>query len=152
MRPRVRQGVCASVLPGAVFLPSTLLEEVVTSCVTLNKLSATVHTPRVCGVRYLFNPWMLLRSVRLCRAIAAAHAAEPAMKALGSWQRKAILMHCVEQFKARKDELAMALCIEAGKPIKVAACPHSTKSSAYPDVSCLYPAPMLHFVEQCKAE
>ena len=41
------------------------------------------------------------------------------MKALGSWQRKAILMHCVEQFKARKDELAMSLCIEAGKPIKV---------------------------------
>ena len=57
--------------------------------------------------------------VWLCRAIAAAHAAEPAMKALGSWQRKAILMHCVEQFKARKDELAMSLCIEAGKPIKV---------------------------------
>ena len=47
------------------------------------------------------------------------------MKALGSWQRKAILMHCVEQFKARKDELAMSLCIEAGKPIKVAARPHS---------------------------
>lgn len=46
------------------------------------------------------------------------------MKALGSWQRKAILMHCVEQFKARKDELAMSLCIEAGKPIKVAASPH----------------------------
>ena len=45
------------------------------------------------------------------------------MKALGSWQRKAILMHCVEQFKARKDELAMSLCIEAGKPIKVAALP-----------------------------
>ncbi len=40
------------------------------------------------------------------------------MKALGSWQRKAILEHCVEQFKKRKDELAMALCIEAGKPIK----------------------------------
>ena len=63
------------------------------------------------------NVWI----VRLCRAIAAAHAAEPAMKALGSWQRKAILEHCVEQFKARKDELAMSLCIEAGKPIKVAA-------------------------------
>ncbi|KAK9840915.1 hypothetical protein WJX81_000140 [Elliptochloris bilobata] len=52
------------------------------------------------------------------RAIAAAHAAEPAMKALGSWQRKQILLFCVEQFKERKDELAMALCIEAGKPIK----------------------------------
>ena len=45
------------------------------------------------------------------------------MKALGSWQRKAILMHCVEQFKARKDELAMSLCIEAGKPIKVTPAP-----------------------------
>ena len=40
------------------------------------------------------------------------------MKALGSWQRKEILMHCVKQFTERKDELAMALCVEAGKPIK----------------------------------
>jgi len=54
----------------------------------------------------------------LRRAIAAAEAAAPAMKALGSWQRKAILMHCVERFTERKDELAMALCVEAGKPIK----------------------------------
>ena len=52
------------------------------------------------------------------RAIAAAEAAAPAMKALGSWQRKEILMHCVERFTERKDELAMALCVEAGKPIK----------------------------------
>lgn len=50
--------------------------------------------------------------------IAAAQAAEDAMAALPAYTRQEILMHCVERFKARKEELAMALCIEAGKPIK----------------------------------
>jgi len=53
-----------------------------------------------------------------CRAIAAAEAAAPAMAALGSYQRKEVLEHCVREFKARFEELAMSLCIEAGKPIK----------------------------------
>lgn len=50
--------------------------------------------------------------------IAAAVAAEDAMAALPSHTRQSILMHCVERFKERHEELAMALCIEAGKPIK----------------------------------
>lgn len=52
------------------------------------------------------------------RAIGAAVKATPAMAALSSWQKKEILDFCVAQFKERFEELAMSLCIEAGKPIK----------------------------------
>jgi acyl-CoA reductase-like NAD-dependent aldehyde dehydrogenase len=51
------------------------------------------------------------------RGIAAAAAAVPAMRAMRGYERKAVLRHCVDQFHARFDELAHALCIEAGKPI-----------------------------------
>ena len=47
----------------------------------------------------------------------AVDAAEP-MAALAAYERKAVLDHCVARFKERFEELAMALCIEAGKPIK----------------------------------
>ena len=51
------------------------------------------------------------------KAIAGAvRAAEP-MARLGSYQRKAVLEHCVDRFRERFDELAYALCVEAGKPI-----------------------------------
>ncbi len=46
----------------------------------------------------------------------AVRAAEPMAK-MPSYEKKAILEHCVTRFKERYDELAMALCIEAGKPI-----------------------------------
>lgn len=52
------------------------------------------------------------------RAIAAAAAAAPAMAALASYERQAVLVHCVTCFAARAAELAEALCIEAGKPIR----------------------------------
>ena len=48
---------------------------------------------------------------------AAAAAAEP-MRKLPPYERQAILNHCVKRFEERFDELAMSLCIEAGKPIK----------------------------------
>ena len=52
------------------------------------------------------------------RAIAAAvEAAEP-MAAMASYERKAVLEHCVSRFQERFEELASALCVEAGKPIK----------------------------------
>ena len=51
-------------------------------------------------------------------AIAAAVTAAAPMAAMPSHQREAVLLHCVRRFKERKDELAHALCIEAGKPIK----------------------------------
>ena len=48
---------------------------------------------------------------------AAAAAAEP-MAEMASYQRQAVLAHCVLRFQERYDELAHALCIEAGKPIR----------------------------------
>ncbi len=52
------------------------------------------------------------------RAIAAAVGAAEPMRRLLPYERKAVLEHCVRRFRARADELAMALCIEAGKPIR----------------------------------
>lgn len=52
------------------------------------------------------------------RAIAATvEAAEP-MRRLPPYERQAVLNHCVARFTERSDELADALCVEAGKPIK----------------------------------
>jgi len=52
------------------------------------------------------------------RGIAAAvQAAEP-MARMAAYERQAVLMHCVKRFTERFDELALSLCIEAGKPIK----------------------------------
>jgi acyl-CoA reductase-like NAD-dependent aldehyde dehydrogenase len=48
---------------------------------------------------------------------AAAEAAGP-MARMASFERQAVLQHCVDHFKARFDELAHALCVEAGKPIR----------------------------------
>ena len=50
--------------------------------------------------------------------IAAAVAAAGPMRDFAPYQRQAVLEHCVKRFRERYDELAMALCIEAGKPIK----------------------------------
>jgi len=47
----------------------------------------------------------------------AVRAAEP-MARLASYEKQGVLMHCVARFKERADELAYALCVEAGKPIK----------------------------------
>jgi hypothetical protein len=52
------------------------------------------------------------------RAIAAAVAAEGPMRRLPPDVRKSVLDHCVARFTARAEELAWALCIEAGKPIR----------------------------------
>jgi acyl-CoA reductase-like NAD-dependent aldehyde dehydrogenase len=52
------------------------------------------------------------------KAIAAAEEAQPAMAAMAPFERQAVLEHCVKCFTERADELAQALCIEAGKPIK----------------------------------
>ena len=52
------------------------------------------------------------------RGIAAAVDATEPMRLVKPFERQAVLMHCVQRFTERFDELAMALCIEAGKPIK----------------------------------
>jgi acyl-CoA reductase-like NAD-dependent aldehyde dehydrogenase len=50
--------------------------------------------------------------------IAAAAAAAAAMREMAAYERQAVLEHCVRRFTERADELAVALCIEAGKPIR----------------------------------
>jgi acyl-CoA reductase-like NAD-dependent aldehyde dehydrogenase len=52
------------------------------------------------------------------KAIVAAHKARAAMAAFPPDARRDVLEHCVRRFDERRDELALALCIEAGKPIK----------------------------------
>jgi acyl-CoA reductase-like NAD-dependent aldehyde dehydrogenase len=51
-------------------------------------------------------------------AITHAEAACEAVAAMRAYERQAVLNHCVRRFTERRDELAMALCIEAGKPIR----------------------------------
>lgn len=51
------------------------------------------------------------------QAIAAAVAAEAPMRKLPPYARQQVLEHCVARFRERHEELALALCIEAGKPI-----------------------------------
>lgn len=51
-------------------------------------------------------------------AIAAATAARAPMAATRPYERRQVLEHCVARFTERAEELADALCIEAGKPIK----------------------------------
>jgi acyl-CoA reductase-like NAD-dependent aldehyde dehydrogenase len=48
---------------------------------------------------------------------AAVEAAEP-MARMAAYERQSVLQHCVDRFRARFDELAFALCVEAGKPIR----------------------------------
>ncbi len=52
------------------------------------------------------------------KAIDAADKATKPMAQLAPYERQAILYHCVKRFEERFEELALALCIEAGKPIK----------------------------------
>ncbi|MGY0505349.1 aldehyde dehydrogenase family protein [Luteimonas sp. e5] len=52
------------------------------------------------------------------KAIVAGHKARAAMAAFAPDRRRAVLQHCVRRFEERREELAQALCIEAGKPIR----------------------------------
>jgi acyl-CoA reductase-like NAD-dependent aldehyde dehydrogenase len=52
------------------------------------------------------------------KAIVAAHKARDAVAAFPPDARRDVLEHCVKRFTERSEELAMALCVEAGKPIK----------------------------------
>lgn len=52
------------------------------------------------------------------RAIALAVLAAKPMREMPPFRRKDILAHCVKRFTERSEELAYALCVEAGKSIK----------------------------------
>jgi acyl-CoA reductase-like NAD-dependent aldehyde dehydrogenase len=54
------------------------------------------------------------------KAIAAAAKAALPMRRMGSWQRKGVLNHLVRRCRERAEELAQALVVEAGKPVKFA--------------------------------
>src|SRR5688572_16384655 len=60
----------------------------------------------------------LANAAAVRKAIAAAHKARPAMAAFPPDARRDVLEHCVRRFGERAEELAQALCIEAGKPIR----------------------------------
>ena len=51
-------------------------------------------------------------------AIAGTVRAAVPMARLASYERQGVLDHCVARFRERFDELAHALCVEAGKPIR----------------------------------
>ena len=50
--------------------------------------------------------------------IAAAGNAAEAMRRLPAWKRQQVLEHCAKRFTEQAEDLAQALCIEAGKPIR----------------------------------
>jgi acyl-CoA reductase-like NAD-dependent aldehyde dehydrogenase len=52
------------------------------------------------------------------QALDAGKSAESAMRKMPSYARKAVLRHCVKRLTERAEDLAYALCVEAGKPIK----------------------------------
>ncbi len=52
------------------------------------------------------------------QAIAKAVEAEEPLRKMPAYHRQEILDHCVKRFTERAEELAVSLCIEAGKPIK----------------------------------
>ncbi|MCH7868867.1 MAG: aldehyde dehydrogenase family protein [Myxococcales bacterium] len=52
------------------------------------------------------------------KAIGLAVGAEKAMREFPAYARRDVLNHCANRFEERAEELALALCIEAGKPIK----------------------------------
>jgi acyl-CoA reductase-like NAD-dependent aldehyde dehydrogenase len=70
------------------------------------------YTGKVVTHVALANPSMI------DRAIAAAHAAAPAFVKYPTYKRQAVLRHCAKRFTERAEELAEALCLEAGKPIR----------------------------------
>lgn len=52
------------------------------------------------------------------QALNAAVLAQKAMAQMPAYERQKVLEHCVLRFRERAEELAAALCVEAGKPIK----------------------------------
>ncbi len=60
----------------------------------------------------------LADSAAIDKGIAAAVEAATPLANMPTYERKAVLQHCVDRFEQRFDELAYSLCVEAGKPIR----------------------------------
>ncbi len=71
-----------------------------------------VYTGEVASRVPLASAQMIDEAIAACAAAAKECASMPA------FERKAALLHCVDRFKARREELAQVLCVEAGKPIR----------------------------------
>lgn len=54
----------------------------------------------------------------IAQAISATVDAADAMARMPAYERQDVLQHCVVRFTERAEELAMMLCVEAGKPIR----------------------------------
>lgn len=52
------------------------------------------------------------------RAIASAVEAAPLLRRLPSYERRAVLEHCVRRFEEQAETLALTLCVEVGKPLR----------------------------------
>jgi len=92
--------------PLPLFLANRPLETVETLAVT-DKFSGEVFA-EVC----------VANTSLIAQAVHAAVAAEAPMRRLPAWKRRDVLRHCVHRFEQRREELAVALCREAGKPIR----------------------------------
>ena len=57
-------------------------------------------------------------SVAIDQAIAGCVEAAGSLANMPPYERQKILNHCVDRFSERFEELAMSLCVEAGKPIR----------------------------------
>src|SRR5262245_33847296 len=60
----------------------------------------------------LATPSLIDSAIELCSE------AEPALRKLPSYARRDVLEHCVKRFSERAEDLAYALCVEAGKPLR----------------------------------
>jgi len=60
----------------------------------------------------LATPSIIDSAIELCAE------AEAPMRKLPSYARREVLDHCVKRFSERAEELAYALCVEAGKPLR----------------------------------
>jgi acyl-CoA reductase-like NAD-dependent aldehyde dehydrogenase len=60
----------------------------------------------------------LANAATIDAGIEAAERAAAACAAMPAYARQAVLEHCVRRFRERAEELAFALCVEAGKPIR----------------------------------
>lgn len=93
-------------MPRSLFLANQPLETA-ESLVVTDKYSGEVFA-EVC----------VANAALVAQAVHAAVRAEAPMRRLPAWKRRDILRHCANRFEARREELALALCREAGKPIR----------------------------------
>ena len=86
----------------------------------LNNLAAQPNTDLAVTDKYTgevaFRTALATPEVIDAAIAGAVRAAEP-MARLASYEKQGVLDHCVRRFQERFDELAYALCVEAGKPI-----------------------------------